>query len=353
MKRTILFATMLAGVLMARAQIPYVYDKEYSGKEFKMKPVVKPEELPLIEKLPDPFKFQNGKRSTDFKDWEQHRYEISQLFQQYEIGMRPVLEAGNLKAVIEDQAPAPAGGNRPGGFGGFGGYGNNGAAAASLGAQATAYNNTDLLMNAINGTDADIRALATMSNSDFDSMKTALATLNAGLINVGSQIGMSSLQVINAIQSGNAALASQLCQCCCENKLLVTQQGYESQIATLNQTNQLSAQADRNANAIVNAINAQTVAMNDQFCAAKERDLQLKIDTQADLITQLRGQIDNAAQTAQIASLLAPIRSEVEAIKASQPNTVPVQWPNLVAVNNTPYSGFYGYGYGNGGSYWG
>ena len=114
---------MLAGVMMAQAQIPYVYEKEYSGKEFKMKEVVKPDQLPLIEKLPDPFKFQNGKRSTDFKDWEQHRYEIMQLFQQYEIGMRPVLEAGNLKATIEDQAPAPAGGGqRPGGgFGGFGG----------------------------------------------------------------------------------------------------------------------------------------------------------------------------------------------------------------------------------------
>ena len=246
-------------------------------------------------------------------------------------------------------------GNGWGGFGGFGG-GNNGAAAASLGAQATAYNNTDLLMNAINGTDADIRALATMSNSDFDSMKTALATLNAGLANVGSQIGLSSLQVVNAIQSGNAALASQLCQCCCENRLLTTQQGYEARIQTIDQTNQLGAQADRNAKSITDAIAAQTVAMNDGFCAIKERELQSKIDTQADIITQLRGQIDNANQTAQIAAMLAPIKSEVDSIKASQPNTVPVQWPNLVAVNNTPYSGGfygYGYGYGNGGSYWG
>ena len=247
-------------------------------------------------------------------------------------------------------------GNGWGGFGGFGGYGNSGAAASSLGAQATAYNNTDLLMNAINGTDADIRQLATMANTDFDSMKTALATINAGLTNVGSQIGLSSLQVVNAIQSGNAALASQFCQCCCENKLLVTSQGYENQIATLNQTNQLGSQADRNTRSITDAIAAQTVAMNDGFCAIKERELQGKIDTQAEIITQLRGQIDNANQTAQIAAMLAPIKSEVELIKASQPNTVPVQWPNLVAVNNTPYSGGfygYGYGYGNGGSYWG
>ena len=244
-----------------------------------------------------------------------------------------------------------------GGFGNWSGFnGGNGAAAASLGAQATAYNNTDLLMNAINGTDADIRALATMSNSDFDSMKTALATLNAGLVNVGSQIGMSSLQVVNAIQSGNASLAAQLAQCCCENRLLTTQQGYEARIQTIEQTNLLGSQADRNAKAITDAIAAQTVAMNDGFCAIKERELQSKIDTQSEIITQLRGQIDNANQTAQIAAMLAPIKSEVDSIKASQPNTVPVQWPNLVAVNNTPYSGGfygYGYGYGNGGSYWG
>lgn len=244
-------------------------------------------------------------------------------------------------------------GNGWGGWGGFGG-GNNGAAAASLGAQATANSNTELLMNAINGTDADIRALATMSNSDFDSMKTALATLNAGLTNVGSQIGLSSLQVVNAIQSGNASLASQLCQCCCENRLLTTQQGYEARIQTIEQTNQLGAQADRNTKSITDAIAAQTVAMNDGFCAIKERELQSRIDAQAEVITQLRGQIDNANQTAQIAAMLAPIKSEVDSIKASQPNTVPVQWPNLVAMNNTPYSGgFYGYGFGNGGSYWG
>ena len=240
------------------------------------------------------------------------------------------------------------------GWGGFGGWGNGGfgggAAAASLGSQATANSNTELLMNAINGTDADIRQLATMSNSDFDSMKTALATLNAGLTNVGSQIGLSSLQVVNAIQSGNAALASQLCQCCCENRLLTTQQGYEARIQTIEQTNLLGSQADRNTKSITDAIAAQTVAMNDGFCAIKERELQSKIDSLTAQNTALRGQIDNAAQTAQIAAMLAPIQSEVNAIKASQPNTVPVQWPNLTAVSNTPY---FGYGYGTSGSYWG
>ena len=235
-----------------------------------------------------------------------------------------------------------------GGFGNWGG-GNwgGGAAAASLGAQATANNNTDLILNAINGTDADVRLLATTLNADVDSVKDALGTINTGLATLGSQVGMSSLQIVNAIQAGNASLASKLCECCCENRLLTTQQGYESRIQTIEQTNLLGSQADRNAKSITDAIAAQTVAMNDGFCAIKERELQSKIDTLTAQNTTLRGQIDNAAQTAQIAAMLAPIQAEVNAIKAAQPNTVPVQWPNLTAVNNTPYAGGYPY-YGNG-----
>lgn len=242
------------------------------------------------------------------------------------------------------------------GWGGFGGFGGNGLAGAGyLGNQINNNSNTDLVLNAINGTDADVRLLATTLNADVDSVKSALATISTGLATVGSQVGMSSLQVVNAIQSGNAALASKLGECCCENRLLTTQQGYESRIATIEQTNQLGSQADRNTRSITDAIAAQTVAMNDGFCAIKERELQSKIDSLAAQNTVLRSQIDNAAQTAQIAAMLAPIKSEVDSIKASQPNTVPVQWPNIVAVNTTPYGGGfspYGYGY-SGSSYWG
>ena len=231
------------------------------------------------------------------------------------------------------------------GFGGFGG----GSAAASLGAQATAYNNTDLLMNAINGTDADVRQLSTVSGYSFDSIKAALSTVSSSLASMSGQFGISALEIVNSIQSGNAALSRQLCECCCENRLLTTQQGYEAKIATIEQTNQLGAQADRNTKSITDAIAAQTIAMNDGFCAIKERELQDKIDSLVAQNTILRGQIDNAAQTAQIASLLDPIRTEVAAIKASQPQTVPVQWPQLTAVNTTPYvsGGIYGSG-----SYW-
>lgn len=241
------------------------------------------------------------------------------------------------------------------GFGFGGGYGNG---AGYLANQMNNDNNTDLVMNAINGTDADVRLLATTLNADVNEVKSAINTVQNGLTSIAGQTGLGFQQIINAIQSGDAAMSRQLCECCCENRLLTTQQGYESQIRTLEQTNQLGAQADRNTNSIIGAINAQTVAMNDGFCAIKERELQGKIDSLTSQNTILRGQIDNAQQTAAITgyinSVIAPIQAQVNTIASKQPNTVPVEWPNLTAVNNTPYG--FGYGYGSGffgqGSIW-
>ena len=240
-----------------------------------------------------------------------------------------------------------------GGFGG--GFGNWGGGAGQLGFLSNQLNNDsgrELIMNAINSNGeasrSAIQNLATALGQDFNLVNSAVQNVQNALSQVAANQGMSTLQVVNAIQSGNCQLANQFQQCCCENKLLVTQQGYESQIATLNQTNQLSSQADRNANTLMNAINAQTVAMNDQFCALKEREMQAKIDTQADIITQLRGQIDNANQTNQIIgyvnSVVTPLQSKVDDIASKQLPTVNVQWPQLQAVNMSPYvnGGFYG-----------
>ena len=126
------------------------------------------------------------------------------------------------------------------------------------------------------------------------------------------------------------------------------------QLAVCQQTNALTSQADRNANAILGAINAQTVAMNDKFCELKERELQNKIDTQGDIITQLRNQISNDHQTLQFNAAFHALDDKIDAIAAKQPATTPVIYPNLTAVNATPNMGFNPWGYGFGGqSYWG
>ena len=247
-------------------------------------------------------------------------------------------------------------GNGWGGFGnGFGGFG-GGAGAGFLSNQINNDSGRELLMNAINSNGEASRSavqnLSTMLGQDFNRVNSGVSAIRDGIAALTAQTGMSALQIQNAIQSGNAALASQLCQCCCENKLLVTSQGYENQIATLNQTNTLATAITGGNQRIVDAISDLKSTTISEFCAARERDMQSKIDTQADIITQLRGQLDNDRQTAQFTALLAPIQQQVNTIAAKQVNTVPVQWPNLTAVNTTPYvnGGFYGnnWGYANG-----
>lgn len=234
------------------------------------------------------------------------------------------------------------------GWGGFGGWGGGNAGGAGfLSNQINNDSGRELLMNAINSQGEAGRAatqnLATMLGQDYNQVSAAIATLQNGLSSLALQQAVSVPQLINSIQSGNATLMSKLCDCCCENRLLTTQQGYESRIATIEQTNQLGSQADRNTRSITDAINAQTVAMNDQFCAAKERDLQSKIDTQADIITQLRGQISNDKQTEAFTAAFNVLNQKITELAARQPNTVPVTWPNLAAVNTTPYvsGGYY------------
>ena len=241
------------------------------------------------------------------------------------------------------------------------GWGGN-SGAGFLSNQLNNDSGRELLMNAINSNGeasrAAIAALASSLGQDFNLVNSAVQTLQSGLSALALQQAVSVPQIINSIQAGNSTLMGKLCECCCENRLLTTQQGYEAQLRTLEQTNQLGSQADRNTRSITDAIAAQTVAMNDGFCAIKERELQSKIDTQSEIITQLRGQIDNANQTAAITgyinSLVSPIAKEVDDIKCKLPNTVPVTWPNLAAVNTTPYvsggyyqGGFNGY-YGGG-----
>jgi hypothetical protein len=241
-----------------------------------------------------------------------------------------------------------------GGFGFGGGFGGAGG-AGFISNQLNNDSGRELIMNAITAQGeaarTAIQTMSTMVGQDFNLLNGGIQSAQNTLNQIANTQGMSTLQLINAVQAGDANLASTLQNCCCQTQKQIMEQGYQSQIATLNQTNQLGSQADRNTNSLLNAINAQTVAMNDQFCQARERDMQAKIDTQADIITQLRGQIDNAAQTNQIIgyvnSVIAPLQKTVTEIADKQLPTVPVVYPNIQAINNTPYmGGFYGNGFG-------
>jgi hypothetical protein len=113
----------------------------------------------------------------------------------------------------------------------------------------------------------------------------------------------------------------------------------------------LSTQSERNTRDITDAINAQSVMINDKFCDLEKRELQNKISTLTADNALLRSNINNDRQTVFINGKFNDIENQLVAIKSAQPNTVPVQWPQLTAVNTTPYmSPFYG---GFGGGFWG
>lgn len=235
-----------------------------------------------------------------------------------------------------------------GGFFGNGMWGGNGAFGYGLGNQLNNDNNTDLVLNAINGTDADVRQLATTLNADFNSVSQAIQTVQNAIQQVGAQNGMGFLQVTNAIQSGNSAISRQLCECCCENRLLTTQQGYEGRIQTIEQTNALNGTINSNGRSITDAIADLKTTMISEFCSARERDMQDKINTQGNIINQLQDQIVTDKQTITFNNAFKALDDKIDAIAAKQPNTVPVTWPNLMAVNNTPYAnGYYGNGFNN------
>ena len=70
---------------------PLVYAVENTGAGLFPAPALIDDltKLPFVQKLPDPFKFADGSRSTNFADWSQRRNEIKTMIEHYEIGTKP------------------------------------------------------------------------------------------------------------------------------------------------------------------------------------------------------------------------------------------------------------------------
>ena len=245
------------------------------------------------------------------------------------------------------------------------------------------------LAEIMNGRFDNLNTLAQIVNTGVETVKNGIFALQNNIAQVGANVGLTAAQTQNAIAMGDAALSRQLCECCCNmrydlatqtntlqaqtannfaasqlqaaqnqaaTQLQMAQIESADQLAVCQQTNTLATQADRNTNSIVKAIADQNAMIVKEFCDLKERELQNKINTQGDIITQLRNQISNDKQTLQFNAAFHALDDKIDAIAAKQPNTVPVQYPNLVAANATPFvgQGYYpgsypgGYPYGNG-----
>ena len=215
------------------------------------------------------------------------------------------------------------------------GFGRNGQDTQEILATLNGDQGRQMLMSAIEGNSTAISQLASTLHCDVNAIQTALNAVQASICQVGNTVGMTGMQIVNAVQAGDANLASQISSCCCENRLLTTTQGYENRIALAEQTSFLGAKIDN-----------QTNIISDKFCDLEKRELQNKIDALREERSTLLGRISNSEQTNQILSYInstiSPLAADVAAIKCAQPPTVSVPFPTLQAVQTTPYCANFG-----------
>ena len=216
----------------------------------------------------------------------------------------------------------------------------------------------EMLLQAINGNGAAIGNLATTLNCDINSVKDAINAVQSSICSVGNQVGLTGQQVINSIQQGNMQLAQQFAQCCCDNKLLVTQMGYEGQLrdqantASLTSSiNTVNTGLERGFSNVAFETAQQTcqlqTGLRDQTQTIIDKLSAMEANAQQDKIANLTAQLTAANSRAERQAELAPILAELNAIKCAQPNTISVQYPQVAVVPNYPnvcgcnYNGFW------------
>lgn len=240
----------------------------------------------------------------------------------------------------------------------FGGFGGGAGGAGFISNQLNNDSGRELIMNAINAQGeaqrTAVQTLAATIGQDFNLVNGAILNLQNSLNGIANAQGMSTLQVINAIQSGNASIISQFQNCCCQNQLATERQTatLQGSIAGVNQNLAAKTAADQlalcqqtynltqNDNANARAILAKLDAIED---SRKDREIAALTARNA----QLENQNFSTALVQQainpVLSQLSGIRAEVDSIKRCQPPTitipnnsmtaVPTIWANAVADN--------------------
>lgn len=124
----------------------------------------------------------------------------------------------------------------------------------SLRSQMQDNQNSNLIMQAVNGNDAAINQLAQNLNCNFGALQGAVCDVRSGIEKLAGQVGFSAQNVINAVTLGNANMTQALQSCCCQTQKSILEMGYQNQLQNCQQTN-----------AIQNAINAVGTAAQQGF----------------------------------------------------------------------------------------
>ena len=197
----------------------------------------------------------------------------------------------------------------------------------------------EMLMSAIQRNGTDLSQLAQTIGCSTARVQDAVTQVSTQICNLAGQNAMSFQQVINALQAGNASLATQLATCCCDLKGIMSEGFSSIGYAFRDQTC-----------SIEKAIAASTAQILEGQRAAEMRDLQDKLDALREKNAQQAAMLNNAQQTAQFHAMIAPIAEDVASIKCKLPKTevIPAT-PEYVRVDrsiNAPFcGGFGGFGF--------
>lgn len=200
---------------------------------------------------------------------------------------------------------------------GNGGFGNNRGAGVngvldmetqnklnSLQAQINDNNNNSWAREAIQGNTFAISQLAQNLNVDANAMREAVGNVKDAVFQLGAQNGMGFAGVTNAVNLGNLNLVQQLKDCCCGLKTQILEQGYQGQLLTVNQTNDL-----KDSQRIENGLTRAEVA---SFRQAWENSRYQDVVAEK---TRLQTELDLLRTQGTTAALITPLQQELQRLE--------------------------------------
>ena len=207
----------------------------------------------------------------------------------------------------------------------------------------------EMLMSAIQRNGTDLSQLAQTIGCSTGRIHDAIGEVSTQICNLAGQNGLSFQQVINSVQAGNAAIASQLAECCCKTQTAIHESNYLTERGFCN-TNQILAKGFSDIGyatqaqtcSIEKSIAASTQAILEGQRAAEMRDMQDKLDALREKNAQQAVILNNAQQTSQFAAMLAPIQADLADLKCNQVPVKKIACPEQYVPLNTSVNATYG-----------
>ena len=200
----------------------------------------------------------------------------------------------------------------------------------------------EMLMSAIQRNGTDLSQLAQSIGCSTGRLQDAIGEVSTQICNLAGQQGLSFQSVINSIQAGNAALATQLAECCCRTQTAIQESNYLTERGFCN-TNQILSRGfsdlgyafanqtcdlKQTANANTASIIAKLDAIED---SRKDRELAEKDRTIATLTARSERQAE-----------LQPIYSALQEIQCNQPPVKKISCPETYVPLNNSINATYG-----------